>query len=147
MENKIFNVNGKTKEQLQLAVQLLLLDEYGDKKKITGWYCTEEKGMVITWWFGDKYKATPFTDRMGKPSEIGENELVDFLWNWLNSEEARKVKCEDWAINLKDSDVSNGIGWRLYTDRWGHIEEEGHSLDHYSIAAFKPVYLWLWCGK
>ncbi len=143
MDNRVFNINGRTKEQLQLAVRLLLLDEYGQEQKVSGWYYTKEKGMVLTWYVGDKYKATPFTDRMGNPNDIKYDELVELLFNWLDTESAKNVICEGDDENA-DHDGSNELGWRLYTEDWGHINE-GHSIDHYSIAAFKPA--WLWYGK
>lgn len=138
MDNKIFNVNGRTKKQLALAVQLLLLTEYSDNQKVRGWYYSKQKGLILTWHVSEQ--VTPFTDRMGKESEIVGDELVDLLWTWLNTPEARDVECVDWDENL-DHDGSNEKGWRLYVDEWGHVKS-GSSLDHYSIAAFKPVYLW-----
>lgn len=140
MDNRIFNVNGRTKEQLEIAVKLFLLDEYGHSRKVVGWYYEETKGLVLTWFVGDKYKATPFTDRMGAPTNIEEKELVDLLWNWLNSEEAKKVKCEEMDAD-EDTDGTNKRGWRLYVDEYGHINNGG-SLDNYSIGAFKPVFCW-----
>jgi hypothetical protein len=141
MDNKIFNVNGKTKEQLSIAVKLLLLNEYGQTQKVTGWYYSKEKGLVLTWLIKDGYKATPFTDRMGKQTEIDDNELIDILWRWLDTEEAKNVECGGWDAD-SDHDGDNELGWRLYVDEWGHVQETAHSIDHYSIAAFKPAYLW-----
>jgi hypothetical protein len=142
MDNKVFNVNGRLKEQLSIAIRLILLDEYGKTQKVKGWYYSKKKGLVLTWHVGDKYKATPFTDRMGKPSEISEAELVDILWNWLESPEAKEVELEEWDENAneEDDDISTEIGWRLYVDKWGHVDDGG--IDHYSICAFKLVYLW-----
>lgn len=144
MDNRVFNINGRTKEQLLLAVQLLLLNEYGEKQKVKGWYYSQKKGLILTWLVDNKYRATAFTDRMGKPSEIGEKELVDLLWDWLSTDEAKEVVCENWDADT-DHDGDNVKGWRLYTDEWGCIKETEHTLDHYSIAAFKPA--WLWYGK
>ena len=142
MDNRLFNVNGRTKEQLTLAVKTLLLDEYGKQQKVKGWYFSENSGLVLTWSVGDsQQKAIPFTNRMGQPEEIGEEELVNLLWEWLKSDEADKVKLGDWEGDL-DHDGSNDTGWRLYVDQWGHVKETKHTIDHYSIAAFKKVYLW-----
>lgn len=142
MDNKIFNVNGRTKLQLELAVKLLLLDEYNENNTVSGWYFSKKKGLVLTWWVGDGCEATPFTDRMGKKSTINGDELVDLLWNWLNTEEAKSVFFEGWDANA-DHDGHNELGWRLYVDDWGHVQKEnGITIDHYSIAAFKPSYCW-----
>jgi hypothetical protein len=142
MDNRIFNVNGRTKNQLKLAVQLLLLNEYNDLQRIRGWYYKKEKGLVLTWYVGEDYRATPFTNRMGQPSDIQLDELVDLLWDWLVSDEAKDVEFGRWENRLEDSDVSEEDGWRLYVDDWGHVGETEHTIDHYSVAAFKPVRLW-----
>ena len=146
MDNKIFNVNGITKDQLHLAVKLLLMDEYSEKisKKVSGWYFSPKKGFVLTWYVGDNQKkAIPFTNRMGQPEAIGVDELVDLLWDWLDSDEAKSVELDGWDKKFTDSDVSNSAGWRLYTDEWGHVNNpDGHTIDHYSIAAFTKAYMW-----
>lgn len=143
MDNRFFNVNGKTKEQLKLALELLLFNEYGEKDKVAGWYFSKQKGFVLTWANPDKHKSSPFTNRLGQPEEIDVNELLELLWKWKDTEQASTVELEDFEDDA-DHEGSNDKGWRLYTEKWGHIEE-GSSIDHYSIAAFKPV--WLWYGK
>jgi hypothetical protein len=144
MDTRIFDVNGKTKDQLKLAVQLLLLDEYGDKQKVSGWYFTKEKGFILTWVIGEtsRHNPTPFTNRMGQPEDIKEDELTDLLWEWLSSDQAKEVEQDGWDKDLDDSDVSTSDGWRLYTEEWGHVKESEYTIDHYSLAAFKKVYLW-----
>ena len=141
MDNKIFNVNGKTKEQLKLALDLLILDEYGKIRKIKGWYINPKRGFVLTW-FNSK-GTTPFTNRIGLPEEISTTELIDILWNWLDSDAAKEIPLEEWEEKMEDSDVGIGNGWRLYTNEWGHVNNpDGHTIDHYSIGAIKKVYLW-----
>ena len=145
MDNRIFDVNGKTKEQLHLAVKLLLLDEYNSilSKKVQGWYLNPKKGLVLTWYVGENQKkATPFTNRMGEPEPIDVDELTNLLWDWLSSEEADSIELDGWDKDLKDSDVSMSPGWRLYAEEWGHVKETEHTIDHYSIAAFRKVNLW-----
>ena len=78
---------------------------------------------------------------MGQPADVNSEELTDILWNWLSSEEAKTVEFSSWEQDA-DHDGSNDKGWRLYTEEWGCITEKGKSMDHYSIGAFKPVYLW-----
>ncbi len=140
MDNKQFNINGRTKEQLNLAVELLLLDEYGGKKGATGYYFSKEKGLVLTWHINSN-KVTAFTNRLGQPEKMYAKELTDTLWKWLDTEEAKSTEKTDWDSD-SDHDGSNELGWRLYVDEWGHIKGANGSLDHYSIAAFKPAYLW-----
>jgi hypothetical protein len=139
MDNRVFNVNGRTKEQLKLAINLLLLNEYNKVNTVAGWYYKKEKGLVLTSYNNDK--TIPFTDRMGKATEIGVDELIDVLWDWLQSDEAKAVECVHWDADFHH-DGSNVLGWRLYTEDWGHIRETEHTIDHSTIAAFKPAYLW-----
>lgn len=142
MDNRIFNVNGRTKEQLSLAVNLLLTNEYGEKETAYGWYLTNQKGIVLTWHENGGHKTCkPFTDYMGNPKEVNAEELTEILWKWLQSEEAQKIECVGWDADA-DHDGSNERGWRLFTEAWGHVEDKTGSIDHYSIAAFKPAYLW-----
>jgi len=149
MDNKVFNVKGRTIEQLEKAVDLLLFNEYGKYDEVKGWYFVPNKGLVLTWYVGESCpNATAFTNRMGMPEPIGKEELVETLWNWLFTEQANRVTYEeqnDWDNELNDSDVTEKLGWRLYTDSWGHVEVIKHTIDHYSVAAFKPS--WCWYGK
>lgn len=118
MDNRIFNVNGRTKEQLTLAVKSLLLNEYGQNQKVNGWYFRKDKGLVLCWHIKEKNHGKLFTDRMGNPKPIEVDELVDLLWEWLSSDEADTVEPADWEDDL-DHDGDNENGWRLYTEEWG----------------------------
>lgn len=142
MDNRQFNINGRTKKQLNLALKCLLFNEYDEEKTVSGWYFNPNKGFVLTWWVGENYIATPFTDRMGKPKPVNVEDLTEILWEWLTTDEAKTVEMSGWDEDA-DHDGSNELGWRLYMEDWGHVNMGGsHSLDHYSIAAFKPAYLW-----
>ena len=150
MDNKVFNVNGKTKEQLTLALELLLSDEYNFKKdkNVDGWYFNPKRGFVLTWYINERNDTQAFTDRLGNPKPIEIPELVDILWDWLQSDQALTFEIKGkWDEKIEgDSDVSCDRGWRLYTDEWGHINNpDGYTIDHYTIGALKPV--WLWYGK
>ena len=140
-DNRLFDVNGRTKEQLALAVKLLLLNEYGEKEKVKGWYFSKNKGLVLTWFLPEKHNATAFTDAFGIPKELEEEQLVEILWEWLKTDQAKTVDFNQWESDI-EHDGSNELGWRLYVEEWGHVRETEHTIDHYSIAAFKPVYLW-----
>ncbi len=142
MDNRQFNINGRTKKQLETAIKALLTSETEKEKTVSGWYFSKSKGLVLTWMVG-QYGSVPFTDRMGVPKEIDSTELVNVLWKWLDSEEAEKVELYDWDANT-DHDGHNEKGWRLYVEDWGQIglDESDHASNPYSIAAFKPAYLW-----
>ena len=145
MDNRFLNINGRTKEQLALGVKFMMLDEYGRQRKISGWYVNPSKGFVMTWLVKEDYIAKPFTNRLGIQCDISGEELVDILWDWLHSEEAKKIHLEDFEENILDFDGSTHLGWRLYVDHWGKVAkgiDENSSLDDYSVCAFKPMYCW-----
>jgi hypothetical protein len=139
-DNKIFNVNGRTREQLALAIKLLLLTEYNRSTKVEGWYVDPKKGLVLMWHCDGK-NGTAFTNKMGQPEPISEEDLVEVVHKWLGTNEALLIPHENWDYDAKH-DGSNELGWRLYTEDWGHIGKSGGGTDHYSIAAIKPAYLW-----
>lgn len=140
MDNKIFNVNGRTKEQLRAALDLLLMDEYGGHRKVEGWYFLKDKGFVLTWHADVKLGSTAFTNALGQPKVPTHEELTDILWEWLKSPDALSVPHTGWDHDA-DHDGDNELGWRLYTEDWGCVNRNG-GIDHYSIAALKPAYLW-----
>jgi hypothetical protein len=143
MDNRIFNVNGKTKTQLKLALDCALFDEYGEIF-IQGWYISPKKGFVLVSSITDedKTKVNPFTDRLGIPSSVNAHELLDILWNWLSCEESNTIECEEWDKDI-DQDGVNMLGWRLYTEDWGCIHgDEYDNLQQFSLFAFKPAYIW-----
>lgn len=136
MDNKIFNVNGRTKLQLEKTLELLLLDEYEKQRKVKGWYFDPEKGFVLLW----------HTEKGGSefPVPLYYDSVADLVWQWLqDSEDALKMrtgKFEDWDNKL-DHDGSNELGWRVYVEDWGHIYQ-GLTLNNYTLGAIRPVYLW-----
>jgi hypothetical protein len=136
MDNRQFNVNGATKEHLRLAVDLLLYED----GTVSGWYINPKKGLILTWHVKEN-KSKPFTDSMGRPKKINGQELTDILWDWLHSDEAKTIELNGWDAN-SDHDGSNELGWRLYTEAWGCIEDGENGIDHYSLGALTPSYLW-----
>lgn len=137
MDNKIFNVNGRTKEQLRKALDLLLTDEWENRprKKVPGWYVDPKKGLVLVWHLEKDGASTGF------PAALSCNMLAEIMWEWLQSDEAKAIPHEGWDLDA-DHDGSNEQGWRLYTEDWGCVTNANGFMDTYSIAAFKPAYLW-----
>jgi hypothetical protein len=145
MDNKMFNVNGRTKEQLEMALDCFLFDEYGKELELKGWSFRKDKGFVLHYYVRENDKNSivkSFTDRMGNEKPIKKDELVEVLWEWLNSQEADEVVLDGQEIDL-DHDGHNKKGWRLYTEDWGHIKnKDGSTIDHSTLGAFKPCYCW-----
>ena len=141
MDNKVFNINGATKEQLANAVTCLLFNECGNFIKIASWRFMEDKGLVLYWHVKGE-NSTPFTDKWGKPKSLEPEELTDILWEWLQSDQAKNFKpVGEWDYNL-NHDGSNERGWRLYTEDWGKIKQKVAGSLTYSLCAFVPAYIW-----
>lgn len=177
MDNKLFNVNGKSFYQFKKTLDLILTDEYeeeGVQKRfgvigsgIRGYRITPKKGIILYWYIDndrliekrvkpieelvEKYDILPKKLRKHKLEKL-ENKrvtlpidiLTDTLWSCLNDAQDNidDFEMEDWEENL-DHDGSNNKGFRIYVDKWGHIEEDhGMTIDHYTSLAIKPIYCW-----
>ena len=138
MDNRLFNVNGKTEQQLKLAIELALLNEYGDNVKIISYYYCSKKGLVLCdkEYSNNYIDYNKFTNRMGVETPVNSDELFEIVLDYLKSEHAKNIETEEWEDDI-DFDGSTSLGWRLYTEDWG-------SIDGYngSYLAVKPVYLW-----
>ncbi len=135
MDNKIFDVNGRSKNQLIETLKLLLLDEYEKYRKVDGWSFSKEKGFILYWHCKEGGKANKF------PVPLSPEALGEIIWEWLQTPEARSVELGDWEGDI-DTDGSTERGFRVYTESWGHIKESEHTIDHYTLGAVKSVYCW-----
>lgn len=132
MDNRVFNVNGRTKDQLKLALQLALFDEYDKNNTIAGWRTTKEDGLILM-----SYISSSSSIQSNKfPVPLNYEQLVDIVWTWLKSDEAKHVEQSGWDIDAPH-DGHNNLGWRMYCGDWGRIGD-----DWGSIIAIKPAYLW-----
>jgi hypothetical protein len=130
MDNKVFNVNGDTKERLLKALELVM-----GTTTVAGWRVEKTKGLILLWHV-DKDKGTAL------PTPLDFNATTDIAWAWLNSKEGQEFKpIDEWDTDT-DHDGSNERGWRVYVESWGHIRDGKNSIDHYSICAIVPAYCW-----
>lgn len=70
-------------------------------------------------------------DATSLPFPLNQEQAADFIRNWLGT--------LDYGTQ-PDHDGSNGKGWRLFTEAWGHVA--GH---HYAIVGVQPA--WAMYGK
>lgn len=122
-DNAIFNVNGIELSKLQKTLALA----FGEKN-VAGYQFIKEKGLCFYSWVTDKGKIIPF------PTPISPTQAAIIAFDWLKSSDAKLVPREGWDANA-DHDGSNELGWRVYTEDWGHINGE-------DAIAIKPAYLW-----
>ncbi len=137
MDNKIFNVNGGSKEYLAATLRLMFTNpEYSGARVrpmlATGWTVSSTHGFILHW-----VPNTSIKDFNKFPVPLGADELVEVVWKWLKeSPDAKNVVFDGWDRN-SDHDGSNSLGWRVYVEDWGHVDGS-----YTAICAIKPVYLW-----
>lgn len=124
-DNRIFNVNGRGDEQLLAALNLAFSQEGSSAK---AWKSSKRHGLILLWHNGTD--GTPF------PSAMTAEECLPFIKAWLKSEDAKGVEMIGWDANA-DHDGDNGMGWRVYCEDWGHVDNSSSA-----ICAVKPAMLW-----
>lgn len=136
MDNRVFNVNGSGEETLGRVLELAFAQE-GRNTKAKYFVVDNKKGLILLWYVGDSWKKkvskflTPLTAKAVTPMVV----------EWLQSDEAKTIVLGDWDSD-SDHDGSNSYGWRVYCERWGHIQvEDGLSYDG-SIVAITPAFMW-----
>lgn len=122
-DNAIFDINGSGIEKLRKALDLAFDDD-----TVYGYKFIKDKGLVL-------YSYNSGKDVIKFPSPLKSNKIADIVFEWLKSNEAKQVPCEGWDADA-DHDGSNELGWRVYTEEWGHVNGDWNCL------AIKPAYLW-----
>jgi hypothetical protein len=130
MDNRQFNVNGKGDEMLAAALALAFKQCGSSAVTCNGWLKSPKSGLVLFSWAGDRKEVQSL------PSSLSAAQVMPIVIAYLDSKEATAVKLEHWDANA-DHDGSNGIGWRVYVDAWGHVEGM-----YGVICAIKRTYLW-----
>jgi hypothetical protein len=128
-DNRIFNVNGKGLEHLKQTLALACaLDSYQNRNRIDSWFFSKNHGLVFCW--GKPANSSHF------PTAISAEQAADMAWQWLQTDEAKKMECTGWDRDA-DHDGSNSLGWRVFVEDWGHV-----AGSFYAIAAVRPAFMW-----
>ena len=154
-DNTVFNVNGEDLEQLKLAVKLLF-STTGNRKTEAFKY-VPGYGLIF-YWHSPKEDKSEGLKQLMQP--MGAEATALYLLEWLqkspeasieleklreseddddNKNEEESIRLSSWDNDI-DHDGSNYVGWRLYVEHWGHVNNSP-----YAIGCIKPVFLW--CGK
>lgn len=104
MDNAIFNVNGEDKELLKLTLQLLFKQDQSDHQ-IQAWSVNPCKGLILY----DYHQG----DSIGFPVPLSYNMVTELVWEWLQSEQAKKIIDNEYST---DFDGSISRGWRVYIE-------------------------------
>lgn len=121
-DNAIFNVNGSGIEKLTKVLSCAMGGQFA------GYRIHNTLGFILySYKTGDR--MIPF------PSKINAVQAAQMIFDWMKSDEAKKIPCEGWDCN-SDHDGSNEKGWRVYTQDWGHADGD------WNCVIVKPAYLW-----
>jgi hypothetical protein len=135
-DNKLFNINGKGKEMLDVTLQLAIYQHWGALKSairemtFTGWRFDSQAGLVLTTY------DTPRKDYNVFVTPLTTEQTAEFVINQIARPEYKDIPLGHWEDDC-DHDGHNSHGWRAYMGDWGQIGSDWHSL-----LAVKPVYLW-----
>lgn len=132
LSNPVFNVKGQGKKMLKATIKLGLacVGHY----TIKGYRFDDTKGLVLYWTDVEKEGYQPF------PPGMTNGGIAKFL---LQNLPTLKIYLEEdadihWDMPCDDGDVDSELGWRLYTEKWGHIGNEWQAC-----LAIVPSYLWI----
>ena len=136
MDNRVFNVNGRTKEQLHEVLRLALMNEYNEERKIEGWLFDKEYGLILMSYISSYNEK--IAEKVPKLIKTDSKLITEIVWKWLteSKEQTKLVPMVDWDHNA-DHDGHNELGFRVYCGDWGKVG----SYDG-SIVAIKPAYCW-----
>lgn len=124
-DNPIFNINGDSDSKLTDALVFAL-----NGRTVSGFKFIVSKGLVLY-----SYISSTNNNAIKFPTPLMAAEVAPIVLKWLNSDEAKQVPFHGWDANA-DHDGENELGWRVYTEDWGHIEGEWNAI------AIKPAYIW-----
>lgn len=119
MDNFHFEMTSEGNEDFKTALKL-----FGGKsgRKVVG-YRSDAKRMVLYW--TDSERATKL------PYPMTLEQAADFVLGWLAHADYGREP---------DHDGSNGKGWHLFNEAWGHVDGEWQAF-----AAIEPC--WAMYGK
>lgn len=126
-DNRVFNVNGEDFDTLKKTIELAFLIN-GSNTKAVSWEFDKDKGLVLSWTKTERGHLFPVA--------LDAEESASIAWKWIHTEDAKKMKFEKWDCD-QDHDGSNGDGWRVYVEDWGHV-----GTNCYAICAIRPAYVW-----
>lgn len=126
MDNRLISIQSEGRKAFDLAFQLFFDNAAGGK---ASHYLEDKDAGLILFWHNDEYiKPNKL------PYDMDWKAAADLAWGWLQSQP------EDNYREYLDHDGSNGHGFKIYNENWGHVK--GSS---YAFMAILPV--WAWYGK
>lgn len=125
MDNRVIDVRSEGRQSFDLAIQLLFTEKHSERKA-THYIDDPEHGLIFLW------TASPKAIKL--PIQMDWKHAADMAWAWLAEQPTDKYK------EYCDHDGSDGKGFRVYTEDWGHVAGMWEA-----ICAIQPI--WAWYGK
>jgi len=130
MDNVVFNVNGSGEKFLAKVLALAFEQNFTPE----GWKKDKNKGIVLFWSLHEEggkevlpFRLSPTPEKLAK----------DIIQIFRTEDWVKEIPLKDWDADI-DQDGHNSKGWRVFTERWGHIEGNGWA----SFLCITPAYLW-----
>ncbi len=130
MDNRNISIQTEGKDAFYLAFQLFF-DAHG---KATHYFEHPDKGFLLLW-----HEDTFMLDNNRKsasklPFPMDWKAAAELAWGWLLNQPEESFR------DYYDHDGSNGRGFKVYNEAWGHV-----AGSHYAFLGVLPV--WAWYGK
>ena len=123
MDNHRIDLTWEGDDRLR-EVLTMLLSKWGRRdKRFTHYLDDPDYGLILYW--TDRDHATKL------PRPMSMKRYIEFAIEWLHKQDYGKEP---------DHDGSNGKGWRVFNESWGHVKS-----DWGGICAIQPV--WAMYGK
>jgi hypothetical protein len=128
-DNRQFNINGEMDDYESFATALKLAFKQTGCTSAKGYKIDPKRGMILYW--------TDWQDCPNKfPYFLDPDATANFVWAWLKSTTPPKnIEMKGWDGPI-DHDGSDGSGWRMFCEDWGHIETSN------AFIAIKPIVCW-----
>jgi hypothetical protein len=127
VDNFQFSITSEGDQEFRRALALAF--DLKSFSKVTHYVITPKHGLVFFW--HDPGKLPDGATALPMPYPMGQEGLVNFAEGWLKSADYGKQP---------NHDGSNGKGWTIYNEAWGHVMDS-----FYAVIAIKPA--WAMYGK
>jgi len=134
MDNRIISIQSEGRHDFNLGFQLMF--GKSAKLKATHYFEHPSKGFILLWneykWrFEQPTGISNILSASKLPYAMGWEAASDLAWGWLQERE------EDEYQEYLDHDGSDGKGFRIYNEQWGHVADCS-----YAILGLIPVHAW-----
>lgn len=132
MDNRIFSIQNEGREAFDLAMKIAFTSAPGNKA--THFFDHPTHGFLLLWNDDSFYINNKKVKANKLPYAFDCKAAADLVWGWLQSKSDEDYK------DFLDHDGSNGKGYKVYSEDWGHV-----AGSHYAFVGIIPI--WAWYGK